>query len=39
MLEAGGTAVEIAVALNRAPFSVYARLQRLYRKRLCFGME
>jgi DNA-binding CsgD family transcriptional regulator len=33
MLEAGRTAVEIAAALNRTPSSVYARLQRLYRKR------
>jgi hypothetical protein len=32
MLEAGRTAVEIPV-VNRTPFSVYARLQRLYRKR------
>ena len=33
MLEAGRTAGEIAAELNRTPSSIYARLQRLYRKR------
>jgi DNA-binding CsgD family transcriptional regulator len=33
MLEAGKTADEIADALNRTPYSIYARLQRNYRKR------
>jgi DNA-binding CsgD family transcriptional regulator len=33
MLEAGKTADEIADALNRTPYSIYARIQRDYRKR------
>jgi DNA-binding CsgD family transcriptional regulator len=33
MLEAGSTAIDIAVELERTPSSVYSRLQRLYRKR------
>jgi DNA-binding NarL/FixJ family response regulator len=33
LLDAGKEATEIAVALNRSRQAVYARLQRLYRKR------
>jgi DNA-binding NarL/FixJ family response regulator len=33
LLNAGKEATEIAVALNRSRQAVYARLQRLYRKR------
>jgi len=33
MLEAGKTAAEMAAELKRTPSSIYARLQRLYRKR------
>ena len=33
LLDAGKEATEIAVAINRSRQAVYARLQRLYRKR------
>jgi hypothetical protein len=33
MLDAGKAADEVAVELNRTPFAIYGRLQRLYRKR------
>jgi DNA-binding CsgD family transcriptional regulator len=33
MLDAGKIAPEIALKLNRTPQAIYARLQRLYRKR------
>jgi hypothetical protein len=33
MLGAGKAADEVAVELNRTPFAIYERLQRLYRKR------
>jgi hypothetical protein len=33
MLEAGRTADEIADALDRTPYSIYARIQRSYQKR------
>jgi DNA-binding NarL/FixJ family response regulator len=33
LLDAGKEAAEIAVALNRTRQAIYARLQRLYRKR------
>jgi DNA-binding NarL/FixJ family response regulator len=33
LLEAGKTAPEIATALKRTSQAIYARLQRLYRKR------
>ena len=33
MLDVGKTAEEIAVVLDRTHFAIYARLQRLYRKR------
>jgi IS30 family transposase len=33
LLEAGKTALEIATSLQRKPQAIYARLQRLYRKR------
>lgn len=33
LLEADRTAAEIAIELNRTPVAIYARLQRLYRKR------
>jgi DNA-binding NarL/FixJ family response regulator len=33
LLEAGKEAVEIAVALNRTRQAIYARLQKIYRKR------
>jgi DNA-binding NarL/FixJ family response regulator len=34
MLDAGKIAPEIAPKLNRTPQAIYARLQRLYRKRM-----
>jgi hypothetical protein len=34
MLDAGRIAPEIALKLNRTPQAIYARLQRLYRKRM-----
>jgi DNA-binding CsgD family transcriptional regulator len=33
LLDAGKIAPEIALKLNRTPQAIYARLQRLYRKR------
>jgi hypothetical protein len=33
MLDAGEIAPEIALKLNRTPQAIYARLQRLYRRR------
>jgi hypothetical protein len=33
MLDAGQTADEIAAELNRTNLAIYARLQRLYRKK------
>jgi DNA-binding NarL/FixJ family response regulator len=33
LLEAGKEAVEIAIALNRTRQAIYARLQKIYRKR------
>jgi hypothetical protein len=33
MLDVGRTADEIAIELNRTHLAIYARLQRLYRKR------
>jgi IS30 family transposase len=34
LLDAGKEAAEIAVAINRTRQAIYARLQRLYRKRV-----
>jgi hypothetical protein len=34
LLDAGKEAAEIAVVLNRTRQAIYARLQRIYRKRL-----
>jgi hypothetical protein len=33
MMEAGSLIIDLAAELKRTPFSVYSRLQRLYRKR------
>lgn len=33
LLDAGKIASEIALKLNRTPLAIYARLQRVYRKR------
>jgi hypothetical protein len=33
MMEAGSLIIDLAAELQRTPFSVYSRLQRLYRKR------